>query len=100
MTLPQLYANVSLRSYDHICYTDGKAHGCGGPSPFFMALNAIITRNVAGWVKKFKVYGEWRDNDLEECARVGRVPDNNMMLNTLVRAAIDRMPALESFTYV
>ena len=62
-----------------------------------MGLNALVTRNVAGFVKRFKVCGNWKVHDMEECGRVGRVPDESMMLNTLVRAAIDRMPFLESF---
>lgn len=85
-----------------------------------MALNALVTRNVAGYVKKFKVYGTWKEYDLEACAKVGRltsfcleclsdgvyhtkvgrVPDGSMMINTLIRAAIDRMPSLETFRYL
>lgn len=38
-----------------------------------MALNAIVTRNVAGYVKRFRVYGTWKEYDLEECAKVGRL---------------------------
>ena len=73
--------------------------GIGGASPFSMGLNALVTRNVSGYVKVFKVCGKWKDYDLEDYAKIGRVPDGSMMLNMLVRAAIDRMPALESFTY-
>ena len=36
-----------------------------------MALNTLVTRNVAGYVKRFKVYGTWKEYDLEECAKVG-----------------------------
>ena len=64
-----------------------------------MGLNALITRDVAGYVRNFKVYGSWKELDLEECAKVGRIPDGGMMLATLIRAAIDRMPLLEGFRY-
>ena len=62
-----------------------------------MGLNALVTRNVAGYVKRFRVWGKWKEYDSEECAKLGRVPDSSMMLNLLIRAAVDRMPALESF---
>ena len=67
--------------------------------PFAMALNGLVTRNVAGYVKKFKVYGEWKDYEIEECARVGRVPDGSMLMNTLVRVAVERMAVLDDFRY-
>ncbi|MCJ1401210.1 hypothetical protein MMC11_004422 [Xylographa trunciseda] len=100
MCLPTLYADVSLHSYDYIRYSeiDNRPEGSGGASPFSMGLNAIVTRNIAGYIKKFKVWGKWKEHDLEECAKVGRVPDSSMMLNLLVRAAVDRMPALETFS--
>lgn len=99
MTLPQLYSNVSLHSYDYIRYSpvDGRPEGCGGATPFMRGLNALVTGKVAGYVKTFRVWGEWREHDLEECAKVGRVPDGAMMLSTLIRVALDRMSMLESF---
>ena len=101
MCLPILYANVSLHSYDHIRYSevDNRPEGSGGASPFSMGLHALVTRNVAGFVKRFRIWGKWKEYDLEECANVGRVPDSSMMLNLLVRAAVDRMSGLESFRY-
>ncbi|MCJ1377055.1 hypothetical protein MMC17_000145 [Xylographa soralifera] len=101
MCLPALYADVSLHSYDYIRYSevDNRPEGSGGASPFSMGLNAIVTRNVTGYVKKFKIWGKWKEYDLEECAKVGRVPDSSMMLNLLVRAAVDKMPALETFSW-
>ena len=101
MCLPALYADVSLHSYDYIRYSeiDNRPEGSGGASPFSMGLNAIVTRNVTGYIKKFKAWGKWKEYDLEECAKVGRVPDSSMMLNLLVRAAVDRMPVLETFRY-
>ena len=102
MCLPALYSNVSLHSYDHIrrSEVDDRPEGSGGSSPFSMGLNALMTRNVSGYVKKFKVFGEWKEHDLEECSKMGRIPDSSMMLNMAIRAAIDRISVLESFTYV
>ena len=64
-----------------------------------MGLNGLVSRNVAGYVKSFEVCGEWKEHALEEHARVGRVPDETMMLNSLVRVAIERMNVLDSFRY-
>ena len=102
MTLHQLYTNVSLRSFDHIrdSQQDGRAEGCGMASPFAMALNALACRNIAGSVKTFKVLGKWKDHEVKECAKVGRVPDADMMLNSLIRIAVERMTALQQFRYV
>lgn len=68
-------------------------------SPFIMALNGLVSRKVAGNVKTLRLCGEWRDYGAEECAKVGRVPDNDMMLSTLTRVAIEKMTALENFRY-
>lgn len=101
MTLPKLYTHVSLRSYDHIRYAghDGRPEGCGMASPFTMALNGLVCRNIAGNVRTFKVHGNWKDYGVKESASVGRVPDADMMLNSLVRIAVERMAALEQFRY-
>ena len=64
-----------------------------------MGLNGLVTRNVAGYVREFGVWGEFKEYDLEECAKVGRVPDGSMMLNCLVRAAVEKMAILQSFRY-
>lgn len=64
-----------------------------------MGLNAVTTRPYASLVRSLTLRGDWRENDLEEHARVGRVPDSSMMLNIAVRAAIDRMPELVSFSW-
>jgi hypothetical protein len=98
MTLPRLYERVSLHSYDEIRYVDGRPEGFGGGSPFVMGLNGLVTRNVTNYVKHFKLWGEWREADLQDLAK-GRVPDNSMLLSVAVRAAIDQMPMLESFRY-
>ncbi|KAL9130442.1 MAG: hypothetical protein Q9217_001365 [Psora testacea] len=64
-----------------------------------MGLNGLVTRNIAGYVRSFEVCGEWREHDLEEHSSMGRVPDGSMMLNTLVRVAIERMVVLDSFSW-
>ena len=102
MTLPQLYTTVSLRSYDYIryCGREGRAQGCGMASPFSMGLNGLVSRNVAGYVRNFKVTGDWKEHDVEEYWKAGRVADDNMMLNTLIRVAVEKMAAIDSFRCV
>ncbi|KAL1886574.1 hypothetical protein Plec18167_000506 [Paecilomyces lecythidis] len=99
MALPQLYRNLTLTSYDKIRYRDEQPEGWGGSSPFSMGLNAVVTRPHAELVRSMTLRGEWREHELEEYARVGRVPDSSMILNIAVRAAIDRMSDLESFSW-
>ncbi|KAJ9221840.1 hypothetical protein DTO027B5_4593 [Paecilomyces variotii] len=99
MALPQLYRNLTLTSYDKIRYRDEQPEGWGGSSPFSMGLNAVVTRPHAELVRSMTLRGEWRELELQEHARVGRVPDSSMMLNIAVRAAIDRMAELESFSW-
>ncbi|KAL9625976.1 MAG: hypothetical protein Q9204_007682, partial [Flavoplaca sp. TL-2023a] len=91
MTLPQLYTSVTLRSYESIRYSPehGRVEGSGMGSPFIMGLNGLVLRNVSGYVKKLKIVGQWREHDLEEFSKRGRVPDSSIMLNTLVRVAIE-----------
>ena len=64
-----------------------------------MGLNGLVSRNVAGYVKSFEVCGEWKEHALEEHAKVGRVPDETMVLNSLVRVAVEKMLVLDSFRY-
>jgi len=64
-----------------------------------MALEALVSRNVATYVKSFRLVGDWRETDTDEFSR-GRVPDNTMMLNIAIRAALDKMDKLQSFGYV
>ncbi|KAJ5697456.1 hypothetical protein N7488_011140 [Penicillium malachiteum] len=99
MALPQLYRSLTLTSYNKIRYRDEQPEGVGSASPFTMGLNAVITRPFATLVQSIALRGYWKDNDLEEHAQVGRVPDSAMLLNTVVRAAVDRMTSLESFTW-
>lgn len=56
-----------------------------------MGLNGLVSRNVTGYVKKFEVCGEWKEHELQEHAKAGRVPEESMMMNTLVRVAVERM---------
>jgi hypothetical protein len=99
MCLPKLYSNVVLRSYDHIRFSEETMapEGLGGGSPFIMGLNALITGNVAQYVKRFELTGELQEYGLEEYAEAGRVPDGGMMLGLLVRTCVDRMPLLKTF---
>jgi hypothetical protein len=99
MTIPQLYRNPVLTSYDRIRYRDSHPEGWGCASPFSMGLSALVTRSHASLVESLTLRGEWREPELEECSRVGRVPDSAMMLNLSVRAAIDRTKELRSFRY-
>jgi hypothetical protein len=66
-------------------------------SPFSMGLNGLVSRNVAAYVKKFQVRGEWKEYDGPEYAKFGRVTDGVMILNSLIRVAVDKMAVLESF---
>ncbi|KAJ5952516.1 uncharacterized protein N7479_010929 [Penicillium vulpinum] len=97
MALPQLYRNLTLTSYDKIRYRGEQPEGIGSASPFTMGLNAIITRSYAPLVQSITLRGEWKEHELEEHARVGRVPDGSMLLNIAARAAVDRMTNLECF---
>ncbi|OCK85680.1 hypothetical protein K432DRAFT_286364 [Lepidopterella palustris CBS 459.81] len=96
MALPRLYENVTLRSYSEIRYVDGRPEGYGSGSPFSMGLNALVSRSVTSYVQNFSVVGEWRETDIEDYSK-GRVPDNSMMLNIAIRAALDKMQILRSF---
>ncbi|EON63994.1 hypothetical protein W97_03224 [Coniosporium apollinis CBS 100218] len=96
MTLPRLYEHVTLRSYAELRYFNGRPEGYGGGSPFSMGLNGLATRNTASYVKGWKLLGDWRESDVDDFTK-GRVPDNSMMLNIVIRAAMDKMTCLESF---
>lgn len=99
MALPQLYRDITLCFYDRIRFRNDEPEGWGSASPFSMGLNALITRPYATLVRSIILKGEWKEPELEELARFGRVPDSSMMLNIAVRAAIDRMTNLESFRW-
>lgn len=97
MAVPQLYRDIVLTSYQNIRYKDDVPEGFGDASPFSMGLNALVTRKTGELVRSLCLQGEWREHDLEEYSRAGRVPDGSMMVNIAVRAAVDRCSQLESF---
>lgn len=99
MTLPRLYQHVTLRSYSEMRYVDGSPEGFGGGSPFAAGLNTLVSRNFTQYVESFRVVGDWREHDVDDYAK-GRVPDNSMMLQIAMRAALDKMKALKSFASV
>lgn len=100
MTLPRLYEKVTLRSYSELRYKDnGRPEGYGSGSPFAMGLNGLVTKNIAQYVRSWRLVGDWRESDLDDFSK-GRVPDNSMMLNIAVRAGMDRMDKLTEFAYV
>jgi hypothetical protein len=98
MASPQLYQRVTLHSYPELRYVNGRPEGFGGGSPFVMALNGLVTRSNSEFVEEFRLWGSWRDLGQEDFAK-GRVPDNSMMLNILLRAATDKMTKLRTFRW-
>jgi hypothetical protein len=98
MTLPQLYQHVALHSYSDIKHVNGRPEGYGSGSPFMMALNGLVTKSYAGVVQHFRVWGEWKDVGADDFAK-GRVPDNSMMLNMMLRVCVDKMVKLRSFSW-
>jgi len=98
MTLPQLYQRVALRSYAETRYVNGRPEGFGSGSPFMMALNGLVTGSHAALVQQLQLRGTWKEVGVEDFAK-GRVPDNSMMLNILLRACVDRMVKLQAFCW-
>ncbi|KAF3010063.1 hypothetical protein E8E13_011565 [Curvularia kusanoi] len=98
MTLPRLYEHVTLRSHAEIRYIDGRPEGFGGGSPFSSGLNTLVSRNFTDYVQLFRVVGEWREHDVDDYKQ-GRVPDNSMVLQIALRAALDKMKNLRSFAW-
>jgi hypothetical protein len=99
MTLPHLWKNVTLRSYNTIRYKGDVPEGFGSASPFSMGLNALVTRNVSNLVRSLSLEGEFGAADLQEHARAGRVSESVMILNIVVRAALDQSTHLENFRW-
>lgn len=97
MTLPRLYEHVTLRSYAQMRFKNRRPEGYGAGSPFSMGLNGLATRNYGTYVKHFSLQGASKERDIDE-VRAGRIPDDEMMMNIAVRAAIERMDNLRSFT--
>lgn len=73
LTLPRLYTLVAIRSYSHIRYAQdhGRPKGCGMVDLFTLALNGVVSRNIACNIKTFRVYGEWKDYGVENVLRLG-----------------------------
>ncbi|KIW03646.1 uncharacterized protein PV09_05394 [Verruconis gallopava] len=98
LNLPRLYEHVTLRSYPNIRYFDGQPEGLGAGSPFAMGLDGLVSRPVAGYVRTLTLVGHFKEHREDEFEK-GRIPDNTMMLNIVIRAAIDKMDKLESFRW-
>ncbi|KAF1965937.1 hypothetical protein BU23DRAFT_545137 [Bimuria novae-zelandiae CBS 107.79] len=98
MTLPHLYEEVTLRTYADIRYVNGRPTGYGSGSPFAMGLNTLVSRNFTDYVQTFRVIGEWREHDVDDYTK-GRVPDNSMVLQIAMRAALDKMKNLKTFAW-
>ncbi|KAF7573800.1 hypothetical protein PtrM4_087050 [Pyrenophora tritici-repentis] len=98
MMLPRLYEHVTLRSYSEIRYVDGRPEGYGSGSPFAMGLNTLVSRNFGDYIQTFRVRGEWREHDADDYKQ-GRVPDNSMVLQIVLRAALDKMKNLKTFAW-
>jgi hypothetical protein len=98
MALPRLYEEVTLRSYADIRYVNGRPEGYGNGSPFAMGLNTLVSRTLTDYVQSFRLVGEWREHDVEDYSK-GRVPDNSMMLQVALRAALDKMKNLKAFAW-
>jgi hypothetical protein len=64
-----------------------------------MALDGLVSRNIGGYVRSLSLLGLWKECDLGDFEK-GRVPDNTMMLNIVVKAALEKMEKLESFWYL
>jgi hypothetical protein len=99
MTLPHLWKNVHLKSYAGIRRKDDIPEGFGSASPFALGLNALVTGNVANLVRRLTVEGQYGTENLEEAVKAGRIPENVMILNIALRAALDRCIHLESFRW-
>ncbi|KAF1927525.1 uncharacterized protein M421DRAFT_101516 [Didymella exigua CBS 183.55] len=98
MTLPRLYESVTLRSHAEMRYIDGRPEGFGGGSPFSSGLNTLVARSFTAYVRQLRIVGEWREHDVDDYKH-GRVPDNSMVLQIAVRAALDKMTRLEAFAW-
>lgn len=100
MTLPQLYSTVTLHAYSGVVNGKAESQCLGGASSFTEGLNAIVTtRNIANLVRSCRLCGEIEEYDIEECSKPGRAPDSTLMLNILIRVAVDKMKNLRAFRY-
>jgi hypothetical protein len=63
-----------------------------------MGLDGLVSRPVASYVKGLTLTGNFNEHRQDEFEK-GRIPDNTMMLNIVIRAAIDRTDKLEKFRW-
>ena len=98
MTLPQLYAKVTLHSYSTIRYVNGPTRRLWWWEPDNDGAECLVTKPHANLVQELRLWGEWKELGLDDFSK-GRVPDTTMMLNILLRAATDRMTKLKSFSW-
>jgi hypothetical protein len=87
-----------LRAYSSIRYVNDLPEGFGSGSPFAMGLDTLISspNNVAQYMKSLKLCGAWKEMDTDDFGR-GRVPDNTMVLNIALKAAIIKAANLKEF---
>lgn len=97
MTLPELYKNITLTSYDAVRQTGNVSEVMENASSFCMGLNTLVTRSVSQLVRSLALQERWKEYFSHESINVRRVPDYDMMLNIAVRAAIDRCTNMETF---
>ncbi|KAG8530462.1 uncharacterized protein KY384_004965 [Bacidia gigantensis] len=91
---------VRLRSYDHVRYDTSSGRPEGGiVCPFSTGLNVLVSRNVGAYIKRFELCGEFVEHEPEDHAKARRIPDESMLLSSLVRCAIEKMPVLEEFIW-
>lgn len=65
-----------------------------------MGLNALVTHSsVPQLVRNLALEGDWTARDTLEYSRVGRVSEQAMLLNIVVRAALDRCVNLQRFIW-
>jgi hypothetical protein len=63
-----------------------------------MGLNTLVSRNFGEYIQTFRVMGDWREHDVDDYKQ-GRVPDNSMILQVAMRAALDKMKNLKAFAW-
>ena len=61
-----------------------------------MGLDGLVSRPIAGYVKGLTLIGNFKEHKEDEFEK-GRIPDNTMMLNIVIRAAIEKTDKLERF---
>ncbi|OCK74120.1 hypothetical protein K432DRAFT_471012 [Lepidopterella palustris CBS 459.81] len=98
MALPLLYHNLCLTTYDKVNHRDDQENQSGDGN-FSAGINAIVTKGFGPMVHSLALQGEWNEDWLKEHVGLGMAPNMLVILNIAVRAAIDKMPCLESFSW-